>query len=166
MDLADLEDVPWNLSTKTTYQHPPRGGVWTLRNLLIFLKVYLGVKPKIGVVFTPQIIHLFIGFSMIFTIHFGGFTTPIFGLTPIWTVLYSTLPKTNSEFTPENCWLGDVPLLLGSGNLFRGEMAVSFREGNTRWWFQTVLFSPLPWKMIQFDYYFSHGFKPPTRTHC
>ena len=29
---------------------------------------------------TPQIIHLFIGFSMIFTIHFGGFP-PIFGNT-------------------------------------------------------------------------------------
>ena len=37
----------------------------------------MGVEPKIGV-FTPQIIHLFIGFSIIFTIHFGGFT-PIFG---------------------------------------------------------------------------------------
>ena len=31
---------------------------------------------------TPQIIHLFIGLSIIFTIHFGGFT-PIFGSTPI-----------------------------------------------------------------------------------
>ena len=30
----------------------------------------MGVEPKIGV-FTPQIIHLFIGFSIIFTIHFG-----------------------------------------------------------------------------------------------
>ena len=32
----------------------------------------LGVFPKIGV-FPPQIIHLFIGFSMIFTIQFGVF---------------------------------------------------------------------------------------------
>ena len=32
---------------------------------------HLGVEPKIGVVKSPQIIHLFIGFSIIFTIHFG-----------------------------------------------------------------------------------------------
>ena len=32
---------------------------------------HLGVEPKIGVVKSPQIIHLFIGFSLIFTIHFG-----------------------------------------------------------------------------------------------
>ena len=37
----------------------------------------MGGLPKIGV-FTPQIIHLFIGFSIIFAIHFGGFP-PIFG---------------------------------------------------------------------------------------
>ena len=34
----------------------------------------MGVEPKIGV-FTPQIIHLFIGFSIIFIIHFQ---VPIF----------------------------------------------------------------------------------------
>ena len=34
------------------------------------LFLLLGVEPKIGG-FTPQIIHLFIGFSLIFTIHFG-----------------------------------------------------------------------------------------------
>ena len=32
----------------------------------------MGVEPKIGGK-PPQIIHLFIGFSIIFTIHFGGF---------------------------------------------------------------------------------------------
>ncbi len=37
---------------------------------------YIWVFPKIGF-FTPQIIHLFIGFSSIFTIHFGGFS-PLF----------------------------------------------------------------------------------------
>ncbi len=45
----------------------------------------MGVEPKIGVVlvFTPEIIHLFIGFgSIIFTIHFGGFY-PYFLETPI-----------------------------------------------------------------------------------
>ena len=41
----------------------------------------MGVSKNRGV--SPQIIHLFIGFSIIFTIHFGGpKTTPIFGLTP------------------------------------------------------------------------------------
>ena len=39
------------------------------------------VFPKIGV-FPPKSSHLFIGFSIIFTIHFGGFPI-IFGLTPI-----------------------------------------------------------------------------------
>ena len=37
----------------------------------------VGVEPKI-MGKTPQIIHLFIGFSIIFTIHSGGFP-PIFG---------------------------------------------------------------------------------------
>ncbi len=42
--------------------------------------MYMGVEPKIGGN-TPQIIHLFIGFSIIFTIHFG---VPLFLETPIW----------------------------------------------------------------------------------
>ena len=42
----------------------------------------MGVEPKIGVEKPPQIIHLFIGFSIIFTIHFGV-NTPIFGNTYI-----------------------------------------------------------------------------------
>ena len=33
---------------------------------------------------------------------------------------------------------------------------------STRLWFQNFLFSPLPGEMIQFDYYFSYGLKPPT----
>ena len=44
---------------------------------------YMGVEPKIGFfhVFSPQIIHLFIGFgTIIFTIHFG---LPLFLETPI-----------------------------------------------------------------------------------
>ena len=41
---------------------------------------YMGGPPKIGD-FTPQIIHLFIGFSLIKFIHFGG--TIIFGNTHI-----------------------------------------------------------------------------------
>ena len=36
--------------------------------------IYLGVSKNSG--FSPQIIHLFIGFSIIFTIHFGG-TVPL-----------------------------------------------------------------------------------------
>ena len=42
------------------------------------------VFPKIMVY--PQIIHLFIGFSLIFTIHFGS--TSIFGATPTYTHHY------------------------------------------------------------------------------
>ena len=36
------------------------------------------------------------------------------------------------------------------------------------WWFglKHVLFSPLPGKMIQFNYYFSNGLKPPTSFVC
>ena len=37
----------------------------------------MGVEPKIGWLKPPQIIHLEIGFSIIFTIHFGG-KHPIF----------------------------------------------------------------------------------------
>ena len=39
---------------------------------------YMAVSENSG--FSPQIIHLFLGFSIIFTIHFGG-NTPIFGNT-------------------------------------------------------------------------------------
>ena len=49
-------------------------------NFLNTGRKHMGVEPKIWE--TPQIIHLFIGFSIIFTIHFGGFT-PIFGNTHI-----------------------------------------------------------------------------------
>ena len=51
----------------------------------------LAVEPKIGGKRAPQIIHLFIGFgTMIFTIHFGGNTTPIFGNTQFKQSLRST----------------------------------------------------------------------------
>ena len=43
------------------------------------------VFPKIGG-FYPQIIHLYIGFSMKIHHPFWGFTTPILGLTPIYTI--------------------------------------------------------------------------------
>ena len=46
-----------------------------------------------------------------------------------------TLSETNI-FAPENGWLEDDPFLLGSRPIFRGEIAVSFREGISRrkWW--------------------------------
>ena len=53
----------------------------TLKKWQLFGVSNVGVEPKIGVK-TTQIIHLFIGFSMIFTIHFGGFA-PIFGNTHV-----------------------------------------------------------------------------------
>ena len=43
--------------------------------------------------------------------------------------LGDTLPTTNSEFTPENGWLEDDPFLL-KWSIFRGKLAVSFREGS------------------------------------
>ena len=53
----------------------------------------------------PQIIHLFIGFSMIFTIHFLGVNTPIFGLTPICKVKVNNgnlaTPKSSQELDPK-----------------------------------------------------------------
>jgi len=36
------------------------------------------------------------------------------------------------------------------------------RKTQSRWWFQTFLFSSLFGEMIQFDQYFSDGLKPPT----
>ena len=41
----------------------------------------------------------------------------------------NTLPETNSEFTPENWWLGDDPFLLGPG-LFSAAFAVGLRDGS------------------------------------
>ena len=32
----------------------------------------------------------------------------------------------------------------------------------TGWWFQTFFTLASPWRMIQFDYYFLNGLKPPT----
>ncbi len=43
----------------------------------------MGVEAKIGVGKTPQIIHLFIGFSMIFYHPFWGFSPYFFGNTHI-----------------------------------------------------------------------------------
>ena len=45
------------------------------------VKHHMGIEPKIVFFFSPQIIHLFIGFgTIIFTIHFG---VPLFFETPI-----------------------------------------------------------------------------------
>ena len=50
------------------------------RGSLYMLLIYMGVSENSG--FSPQIIHGLIGFSIIFTIHFGCFS-PIFGNTHI-----------------------------------------------------------------------------------
>ena len=52
-----------------------------------------------------------------------------------------TLPKTNI-FAPENQWL-EGEFSFGFQPIFRGELAVSFKEGNipnsnTSWWFQPI----------------------------
>ena len=44
-------------------------------------------------------------------------------------IWFVTLPETNSKFTPENGWLEYDPFLLGSRPIFRGKLAVSFRDG-------------------------------------
>ena len=64
----------------------------------------VGVEPKIGL-FAPQIIHLFIGFSMIFTIHFG---VPLFLETPMSTFfpendhIFITYPTSQEKSLVEN----------------------------------------------------------------
>ena len=61
---------------------------------------HLGVSENSG--FSPQIIHLVIGFSMIFTIHFGVF--PLFLETPIcpWRLSFSKVPRKSwAEFHGE-----------------------------------------------------------------
>ncbi len=52
---------------------------WSLANPMTTR--YMGINPKIWA--NPQIIHLFIGFSIMFTIHFG---VPLFLETSIWIV--------------------------------------------------------------------------------
>ena len=60
---------------------------WFSTNRFNSLSPFFGSFQQYGY---PQIIHLFIGFSIIFTIHFGGFP-PIFGNTHIW--LHSQVEK-------------------------------------------------------------------------
>ena len=80
--LCPARKVPWRCR--------PRGGV-------IFSKQsqwnYMGVEPKIGV-FTPQIIHLFIGFSIIFTIHFFWGKKPY-----VWKHPYSLVKNSTGKHT-------------------------------------------------------------------
>ena len=71
-------------------------------NLEYFLPVffqYMGVSKNMGV--SPQIIHLFIGFSLIFTIHFG---VPLVLETPIWN------PRTvkQSQESDHHCWCEEL----------------------------------------------------------
>ena len=63
---------------------------------------HMGVSKNSGK--TPQIIHLFIGFSIIFTIHFGGNTTPIFGNTHpyIYIYVYVEWPRCFNFISPKN----------------------------------------------------------------
>ncbi len=51
----------------------------------------------------PPIIHLFIGFSIIFTIHFGGNGPPIFGSTSRWVDTKSLFIKLQTVHTVWNC---------------------------------------------------------------
>ena len=64
----------------------------------------MGVEPKKRGK-THQIIHLFIGFLIIFTIHFGGFP-PIFGNTHM---LHGTGKSIYLQFTKEN----NSPFIVG-----------------------------------------------------
>ena len=82
----------------------------------------LGVSKNRGK--TPQIIHFFGGFSMIFTIHFGG-KIPLFLETPI--CLF---------------WTGCLPGLLKHSNRYQGGTHADFREAYPVVWVTSVLGSP------------------------
>ena len=45
--------------------------------------------------------------------------------------LYNTLSEINSEFTPDNGWLEDFLVSFLGWPIFRGKLAVSFREGKS-----------------------------------
>ena len=84
---------------------PSRG--WKLK--IIWTQTFIWMFPKI-VGFSPQIIHGLIGFSIIFTIHFGGFT-PIFGVQHPWWTFHVNLPGLtigwwfrNPKQPPERFW--------------------------------------------------------------
>ena len=66
----------------------------------VFYFPHMGVSKNNGK--TPQIIHLFIGFSLIFTIHFGGKNPPIFGSTPK-NISRETFPK--KKTSPTKLWI-------------------------------------------------------------
>ena len=75
------------------------GGI--LKGILFWVRGGIWVFPKI-VGFPPKIIHGLIGFSIIFTIHFGGETPPIFGSTPILELLIVTIGQNFSKLPPKN----------------------------------------------------------------
>ena len=99
------------------------GSFWHLKWLgfecQFSVKSHMGVSKNTG--FSPQIIHLFIGFgTMIFTIHFGGFT-PIFGNTHMdWTVSIYTWyifedVMGHGHGTGSSAWHPDEALVFGVG---------------------------------------------------
>ena len=81
-------NCPWKITNHWSI-HKPRPG--HPKN-----STYMAVSENNG--FSPQIIHLLIGFSMIFTIHFGGFP-PIFGNTNIY-YLETEPPSSSENFPP------------------------------------------------------------------
>ena len=111
----------------------------------------MGVSKNNGI---PQIIHLFIGFSMIFTIHFGGFT-PIFGNTQIqkkvWPLfdvqLITDIAFARHKCCPSSwqvCWMTSV---------WKSGKTVNQTQlgGGLAWFFVVFVFIILFGEMIQFD---------------
>ena len=60
--------------------------------------------------------------------------------------------------------LSSIPLFVvfGSTGILKATSYQKSSKSFSGWWFQIFLFSSLPGEMIQFDYYFSNGLKPPT----
>ncbi len=71
---CSLDEIVMDLKAANVLWYKPRQA-FRMR----FRRIYMGVSKNRGV--SPQIIHLFIGFSMIFTIHFG---IPLFLEAPIY----------------------------------------------------------------------------------
>ena len=130
-----------------------------------------GVSENNG--FSPQIIHLFIGFSIIFTIHFGG-NTPYFWFNTHGVSSSSLRLPSSSRQVRHHCEIrgrghGGIRSVLSDVGWRGGWIRLSLQD--YRWWqLKDFLFSPSPILtrgfMIQLDLqtYFSDGLvQPATR---
>ena len=89
----------WVLNQKYRGVLPPKWMVYFMEKPMKMDD--LGVKPTIF----PQIIHLFIGFSMKYTIHFGGFKSPLLVQQPLDSSPLKTTPENERMVDLEPSWL-------------------------------------------------------------